>query len=158
MIYIVSGAIDSGKTTILQDIFKTVDPDTAGGFISSKTFGEKFTGYETVCLSTGIKATLAILVDEYQGQFSIPIFYQQFVFSQQGFDFGSAIINQLVDTEAIENIFIDEIGPLELNQGGFYQAFKQAIQSQKNVYAVIRTSCLAEILNYFNIKGYQIIS
>jgi nucleoside-triphosphatase THEP1 len=157
MIYIVSGPVDSGKTTRLREIFKTVPSGNAGGFLSAKLLYPNFKGYELVCLSKNIRQPLAVLAHEYKGQFTEAIYFQQFVFSKAAFDWGNLIIDESVSDQAIQNIFIDEIGPLELNEQGFCQAFKQALGSGKNIYVAIRSSCLLEIISVFHFKDYIII-
>jgi len=157
MIYVVSGAVNSGKTTRLQEIYATLPPATAGGFVSAKLMADKLIGYEIRCLSTNLRIPLAVLSNDYNGQYSKPLFFDRFVFDQRGFEYGSSIINQLVENNTVQDIFIDEIGPLELERRGFYQAFRMAILSKKNVYVTIRSSCLRDVVADFDIREYTII-
>ena len=56
-------------------------------------------------------------------------------------------------------VIIDEIGPLELRGEGFNKIFKKIMNIEKrnfDLVVVIRDSCLNDVLEYFEIKKYQI--
>lgn len=158
MIYIISGAVNSGKTSKMLEIHHKLPPGKAAGFISCKLYHDQtFLGYEIVNLPYGSRKTLALLSSKYADNFSDPFQFGQFIFSQQAFLFGEAIIGQLLEATSVKDIYIDEIGPLELQGQGFCNILKKALQADKNLYICVRTNCLKAFLGSFNISKYKII-
>jgi nucleoside-triphosphatase THEP1 len=170
MIWLISGEIDSGKTSRILEIYRQKTAGQAGGFISRKVYQDNiFRGYEIVRLPDGPRMPLArlgpeknqvdkVCLDKRRFAESSEAFpYGQFIFSQAGFLFGENIILELLSAEAVRDIFIDEIGPLELQGRGFCRILLKALQSGKNLYISVRTSCLQAFLEKFNIEEYTII-
>ena len=54
-------------------------------------------------------------------------------------------------------VFIDEIGPLELDGNGFFAGFKKILRTQRDVYITVRNHCVEDVINKFNIRNYTII-
>jgi nucleoside-triphosphatase THEP1 len=158
MVYIISGAVNSGKTSKMLEIYHKLAPGKTAGFISPKLYhNQTFLGYEIVKLPDGPRKTLALLSSEYADDFSDPFQFGQFIFSQQAFLFGETIICQLLEDVSVKDIYIDEIGPLELAGRGFCNILSKVLQADKNLYLCVRTNCLKAFLNSFNISKYKII-
>jgi nucleoside-triphosphatase THEP1 len=159
MIYLITGAVNSGKTAKMLEIYQKSAPGKAAGFISRKLYRDQtFLGYEIVKFPDGPSQTLALLSSEYTNEFADSFQYGQFMFSRQAFLFGEAIISQLLETESAKDIYIDEIGPLELQGQGFCNILKKALQTDKNLYICVRTNCLKAFLDSFKISEYNLIS
>lgn len=72
------------------------------------------------------------------------------------------IINSL--HKQIDYLIIDEIGKLELNKKGFYAALQATLKAYSNkqfngkILLVVRDNLLNDVLTYFNINEYEIIT
>jgi Predicted nucleotide kinase len=158
MIYIITGAINSGKTSKMLEIYQNSAPGKADGFISRKLYrNQTFLGYEIVSLPDGPRKRLALLSSEYTDGFADSFQYGQFVFSRQAFLFGESVISQLLEAGSVKDIYIDEIGPLELQGQGFCNILKKTLLTNKNLYICVRSNCLKAFLDSFNIGEYTLI-
>lgn len=158
MIRIVSGPIDGGKTARMEKLSKACPPGTAAGFISRKLYvGGEFTGYELYSLADGHTALLAMLESRYDGRFEHCFKFDRFVFAPAGFEFGTAIIAGLLAEGFTGEIFIDEIGPLELQGQGFAPILRQALQRGAELTISVRDNCREAVLAGFDIRHYRLI-
>jgi nucleoside-triphosphatase THEP1 len=61
-------------------------------------------------------------------------------------------------------LIIDEAGKLELDGKGFYQSIKEAVAmyddegTTGNLLIVVRESLCNEVISFFNIKNYRIVT
>jgi nucleoside-triphosphatase THEP1 len=53
--------------------------------------------------------------------------------------------------------YIDEIGPLELQEKGIFQDFQEMLHTKKDIYVVVRDRCLPDVLKKFQINRYIIL-
>ena len=158
MIRIVSGPIDSGKTTRMQRRYAACRPNSAAGFISPKIFaGDRFRGYQICSLADGRSAPLALLQEEYTDQFAPAFQLDRFIFAQTGLELGASIIEDLMGAGFRGEIFIDEIGPLELSGRGFAATLTRVMQAGNDLTISVRESCLDEVLVTFGIKEYLVL-
>jgi nucleoside-triphosphatase THEP1 len=79
-----------------------------------------------------------------------------FVFSKAAFMFAERIIDDIID-RYIDPVYIDEIGPLELDGSGFSTILEKILESQRNVYITVRNHCVKDVINKFNIRDHRII-
>ncbi len=128
------------------------------GFISRKTFKNNiFYGYEIVRLSTGESIPLACKSD------STPLLWDEiytvglFSFSKKGFIFAESIADEMIKGDA-NPVFIDEIGPLELEGKGFFKILKELLLTEKDIYITVRKSCLKDVIEVFKLERYEIIT
>ncbi len=151
MIYLITGDLDSGKTTKMREIYRGAVPGSGDGFVSRKIYqgSEGCIGYELERLSSGEKHGLVRLASHYNDDFDEAFRYDRFIFSQAGFCFGESIIEELLLDENIQDIYIDEIGPVELKGQGFCSILHKALQSDKNIYLTVRSKCLQEVIEKF---------
>jgi nucleoside-triphosphatase THEP1 len=82
--------------------------------------------------------------------------YDIYRFSKKGMDFARRITDDIINQD-IDPVFIDEIGPLELQKKGLYDIFSQILRKRTRVYVSVRNSCLAHTIKFFNIHNYKII-
>jgi len=158
MIRIVSGPIDSGKTTRMQRRYAACRPNSAAGFISPKICaGDRFRGYQLCSLVDGRTAPLALLEEEYTDQFEAAFQFDRFIFAKAGFQLGASIIEDLLAAGFEGEIFIDEIGPLELSGHGFATALTRVLRAGNDLTISVRQSCLDEVLATFGIKEYLVL-
>lgn len=153
MINIITGSINSGKSTKLVYIYKSLG--RGDGFFNKKIYNRNaYIGQKIVRLSTGESIIWSLkgkLPDCWQEEYN----YQTYSFSKEALKFAEQIINSLIESE--EPIFIDEIGPLELENKGFHKLLQRCLILNKELYVVIRRSCLKRILDKYKIKDYRIM-
>jgi nucleoside-triphosphatase THEP1 len=155
MIHIITGELNQGKTEKALSIYSFTRGD---GFISRKIFKKNtFYGYEIVRLSTSESIPLAFKSG------STPFVWDEiftagsFSFSEKAFIFAESIIDEIIKGDA-NPVFIDEIGPLELEGKGFCNLLKQLLLTDKDIYITVRKSCLKDVIEAFKLERYEIIS
>lgn len=155
MIHIVTGSINSGKTAKLLSLYKEIK--TGDGFILPKIYIEgKYAGQQIVRLSTGTCRTFSFK-KEY-----IPVFwnekycYDNYSFSKEGLEFACSVINNISDA-GISPVFIDEIGPVELQGKGFCSLLSQLLKVDCSMYISVREFLVNSVVDKFKIRDYEII-
>lgn len=140
MIYILTGAIRSGKTTALQqwansrnDVRGILTPDINGQRVFlNLASGEQFNmeagaDEEVVCVG-------------------------RFFFSKKNFEKAGALILRAAQEKGW--LVIDEVGPLELRGEGFAGILKQVFGFRKEkIILVVRAGLAAEAEKYFGLEG-----
>ena len=158
MIYIISGAVNEGKTRKMASIYNKLKQ--GDGFLSKKIFagpGHKtFTGYEITRLATGQSMPLAYKAGHIPARWDELTTCGPYCFSKAAVAFAHRIIDDIID-RATGPVFIDEIGPLELTGKGFAPLFKKALQTREDIYVSVRNSCVAGVIEKFRIRDYEII-
>ncbi|UCH97613.1 MAG: hypothetical protein JSV88_12405 [Candidatus Aminicenantes bacterium] len=155
MIYIITAGIDEGKTREIEAIYRQMKK--GDGWVSRKVFlNAEFVGYEIVKLSTGEKLPLAYKMEFVPPGWDAIYRIGLFRFSKKAFDFAGKIIDEIIAKD-IEPVFIDEIGPLELQGKGFCPMLEKILKTQKDVYIVVRNHCVDEVIKRFRLKNYEII-
>ncbi len=156
MITIITGSINSGKTTKLLELYeRTHEGD---GLILSKVFknGQNI-GQMIRKLSTGDQIPFSIrkqyISDEWDEIYS----YKDYSFSKRGLEYASLIINEISEKH-ITPVFLDEIGPLELEEKGFSSLLTGLLGREAPLYLTIRESLLTQVINHFHMEAYEILN
>jgi nucleoside-triphosphatase THEP1 len=152
MVYIITGAINEGKTQKMVSLYNQLNK--GDGFVSKKIFNrdKNFAGYEIERLSTKEKLPLAYK----QGY--VPTGWDEifrigpFRFSKAAVAFAENIIDDII-RRGIEPVFIDEIGPLELQGQGFSAILTKTLNAQKDVYISVRSFCVEDVKKKFKIEN-----
>ncbi len=118
--------------------------------------GNNFIGYEIVRLATGERRMLAYKESAAPPGWDEIYRCGPYHFSQAALEFAGAIINDII-ARGISPIFIDEIGPLELQDKGFAPLLEKALNTGLDVYITVRSPCLDEVIKKFNIGDYRLI-
>ena len=141
-IIIITGKKDSGKTSTLKRIINEQKSlrKTVGGIISEATGkGTAEVSYYVVDISTGEKELLATTE-----KIDTNIVFGRFFFSEQGITFGRRALRKTKDTDIVA---VDELGPLECREEGFFnETFKLVKQYKGELIFVIREECLNNIM------------
>ena len=148
-VYILSGEIHSGKTTAIKKwidkknyVFGILTPDINGKrlFVNAQT-KEQF----KMEAATGEANVLQV------GKYN---------FSKEAFEKASGVLREGL----LKNsgwLIVDEVGPLELKQQGFYQIIKESVESEspalKKLF-VVRQSLVEQVIAFFQMKDYTIIT
>lgn len=163
MLKIILGEIGSGKTARLLASCSEQPLGCADGFASIKTCIEgDFAGYRLRRLAGDEEIELAVKGRYYKGQFELPLCYDQFVFNNEAFRFGERVVINALADDSIRAIYIDEIGPIELQREGFHKLLSYLIAEKafvkKDIYICVRTSCLRQVLKEFGITSYLLLT
>jgi nucleoside-triphosphatase THEP1 len=156
MVFIITGGIDEGKTREIGAIYRQIKK--GDGWVSGKIFlNEEFIGYEIQRLSTNEKLPLAYKKEYVPSGWDEICARGPFCFSKRAFEFAGKIIDEIIEKN-INPVFIDEIGPLELQGKGFYPLLEKILKTPKDVYIVVRSHCIEDVIKRFNIRGYKILT
>ena len=154
MIYIISGVINSGKSTCLVSLYNSLN--IGDGFYNSKIYKEsEYIGQEIVCLSNELHRPFSFLLGYIPPKWDEIYRFKDYSFSASGVHFAESIINR--EIKNAHPFFIDELGPLELQGKGLYNGFYELLKTDKDIYAVIRKQCINDIIEEFNVKEYKIL-
>jgi nucleoside-triphosphatase THEP1 len=155
MIYIVSGGIDRGKTRKIESLYRRIGQ--GGGFVSRKIFDDTaFRGYEIVDLTTGRRLPLALKREMVPDNWDEAGRCGPFSFSLRAIAMAEKIVDDII-ADGVEPVFIDEVGPLELQGQGFAPLLKKILDTDKEIYLTVRPTCLTPIVKHFGIKDYKLI-
>jgi len=160
MIFILTGPVHSGKTTLLKNVVRELKRQKyrIGGFLSEPIWkSEETVGYDLFDLREERSIPLIRRTGEKEWQ-KIGAYF----FIPQGLAKAEKIILQEKD---VDILVVDEVGPLELSGKGFWPALKQVIFHPLNIYlVVIRINILEDFLSMlgklkvkiFDIKNKEI--
>lgn len=152
-ILIITGAVNSGKTTLankIADEFKDFGFNVKG-FLSKGIFsGEDKTGYKLINISTGDEYHLASINPGKK----FKLRQGRLFFNEEVFETADKLLKHL-STDDI--ILLDEIGPLEIKEKGFYSSLKEILSSLNNkVILIVREKLIKDILTKFNLLRNEI--
>jgi nucleoside-triphosphatase THEP1 len=151
----VTGEVNSGKTARLLSIYRKLG--CGDGFINAKIYrGGRFVGQRIIRLSTGESAIFSTISEFIPPDWDEVYKFGNFSFSGKGQAFARNVVYSVIE-RGIEPVFVDEIGPLELQKKGFYDIMSVLLGTKSEIYAVIRKSCVDSVLKEFDIKAYDII-
>ena len=143
-IFIISGEINSGKTTrLVQWLDNRTD---VGGILTPKINGER------VFQDAASGQTWPMEATENEEQLLVG----RYRFSADGFQKALSVLESALMNPAIRFLVVDEIGPLEMRNEGFAAFLRTALSSlendpEKNLILVIRNSLVESVLNHFQI-------
>lgn len=140
----------------MRELFRQAP--AADGILSEKLFDQgHFIGYRITHPRGGEAMELALLSKAYHGQFEEAGRLGPYVFSAEAFRFGTEILDRAIANPAVQAVFLDEAGPLELKGQGFAGVLPALLRSGRELYIAVRTGCLEEFLREFGIREYQLI-
>lgn len=156
MIYIVSGSINTGKTSWLLKEFNKYR--SADGFACRKVrVNGEHIGYELVHLKTGEVCQFIRKIDyiprDWNEAFRLGIHYS---FNREGLAFAKKIANDALSSNA-DCFFLDEVGHLELKGQGFADILKSMLMAGIDMVIVVREALVEKIVDTFGIGEYKII-
>ena len=156
MLNIVTGKINSGKTTKIFNIYN--ENKIGDGFISVKNMdGSNVHSYDILRLSSNIKKVFVLHEKYISDNQKIACKIGPYSFLDDTLKYIESELAKLI-TARIAPIYLDEIGLLELDNQCFYQIFKELLQSGLDVYVVIREDLIQQIIEKYEIKQYKIIT
>jgi len=155
MLNIVTGRINSSKTTKIADIFNTLK--LGDGFISIKNMNDSIVhSYDALQLSTNEKKLLII-----RDVYSNPNFVKccqigPYLFNKDTVKYIENTLRVLMENQ-VSPIFLDEIGLLELDDLCFHNVFIELLESDLELYVTIRKDLLTKVIEKYKIDKYNLI-
>lgn len=157
MVNIITGKMNSGKTTKLLDLYN--DIKKGNGIISrKKMIGSSVFGFFAYVLET--KEEFPYMIHQKQMKEETASFIYQigpYLVYKKTQLFIEQFYIELIDNR-ISPLYFDEVGKLELSNRGFYSSIKYALDKNIDIYMTIREDLVDSILKHFNILDYQIVS
>lgn len=152
---IITGEINSGKTTRMKKIF--LKNSKGDGFICKKSYCDNlFTGYDIERLSDGFSLPFIRLKEEYNKKEGTIYSTGKYIFLETSFFRVTELIREMIERKT-DPIYIDELGPLELNRECFYQSVKDIQKSNLSIVSCVRKGCLEEVQKLFNLSQARVI-
>jgi nucleoside-triphosphatase THEP1 len=154
-IYIISGKKNEGKTTLVKSLAKDLknNSKTIGGIFSEKHIqNDKCIGYDIVDVNTGNRAQFLI-----EGNIPNCQKIMKFSIINDVLVFGNSTIKSAISEKEI--IIIDEIGLLELENGGWHKSLLKINQSKNKTFIItIRDIYVEDIIEKYNLADFYIIT
>jgi nucleoside-triphosphatase THEP1 len=155
MIHIVTGKINSGKTTKITKIYDSLQK--GDGFVSVKRMHyNKVHGYDLMHLKD--KTTIPFIVHHEfcQDNKEIDCEIGPYLFYKETIDYIRSLVEQWIQNK-VEPIYFDEIGMLELYGKGFYSVLKQCVELNIEVYITVREDLIQQVIKVFQMKEVEIL-
>ncbi len=157
MVNIITGKMNSGKTTKLFNLYNSLKK--GNGIISKKKMvGSSVFGFFGYILES--KEEFPYMIHEHQlKKTNLDFVYQigpYFIYKKAQLYIEQFYI-KLIDNN-ISPLYFDEVGKLELSNRGFYSSIKYALEKNIDIYMTVREDLVSSILKHFNILDYQILS
>ena len=151
MVYFITGGVRSGKSRRLLALY---EKNGAGdGFRNLKVYKDnEYIGQDIVRLSTGESAPFSRRKGHFPEGWDGIYGFGEYSFSRSGLIFAEGIIDSILNDPA--PAYIDELGPLELSGRGLCDGFTRLLGTGKDIYAVVRSRCLEDVISKFCITGY----
>ncbi len=155
MVHIVTGKINSGKTTFLQEQYrKNHDGD---GVLSLKIMQNRdIVGYDVYYLGLGKKKRLMMHERHYFGEFAKVGKIGPYVYDDDRFKRTVLYLQRLIDNN-VSPIYLDEVGMLEINGGGFDGIIKQLVESTNEVFLSARSDLVPLIISRYQLTNYDVM-
>lgn len=145
-IVVVSGEINIGKTTALQQWLSTNHHYKITGFLTPKTLQER------IFLKIDSNTYLKMLAEEDESD-SLNIGKYKFSISS----FNDITNYTLKSLESKPDfVVLDEIGPLELKGLGFHELLTSLLSLDSNLILVIRNTLLEQIIQNYKLYKYDL--
>jgi nucleoside-triphosphatase THEP1 len=156
MVNIITGPVNSGKTSRLLSEYES--RKKGDGFMLPKVFiGESYAGQHIVRLSSKEGIPFSYKRDFIPEHWNELYRLDNYSFSKDGFSFAEKIIENIIKN-SVSPVYLDELGPLELQEAGFYELFKRLLEKADMIYVCVRSSCLESIIDKFGITRFSVIT
>lgn len=155
MITLISGPIDSGKTSALAKHF--AEHTHGDGFMAQKIYrGTHVYGYEAVRLSNQEILPWLIRDEFYLHEFEIESRIGPFVANMESLKTMEVAYETML-RQGIQPIYFDEIGEWELSGQGFDAIFRKMLTSRCDLIVVVREELLPRVISHYGLQDYAII-
>lgn len=154
----ITGSRHSGKTTAALKIFEELKSMNipAHGFLTPGYIknGSR-SGFDIFSLATGKKTAFAI-----KGVASHAIRIGRFSIYEEGLRFGKKCImasENSIDAAKNPVCFIDEIGPLEMQNKGWHESVLYALENYRRLILLVRNDLLSDVIEKYDINNFNVL-
>ena len=147
MIRIISGPFGSGKTGRLAALY-AADPQGDGLLFPRILAGERTVGYRVRRLASGEERPFALDRGLIHPDWEACGGFGRFSFSAAGYAFGCAVLDELA-ASGVSPLWLDEVGPWELEGGGFASRLEVFVSAGADLSLGVRTACVEEVVARF---------
>lgn len=155
MVTIVTGKIDSGKTTtLLKHHEVTLSGD---GFVAiKKTQDKNIYGFNLMRLSNKNELLWMVHQQYYHEDFKRAAKFGPYYLNLDLLGLVEIVADELIASR-ISPIYLDEVGVLELNGGGYHNTLKKIIESGLDLVIAVREDLVQPVVKYFAIQDYELL-
>lgn len=155
MIHLICGPRNSGKTTHLCRLHATLG---GAGFLSEKLFTAtgQLLGYRVRNLSEGTSMLLALNKEYLPPDWDECCHCGPYSFSAAALHWVNHSLPRIAGT-GCSPLFLDEVGPLELQEQGFSPGLRAVLSLQPELYLSVRPTCLQQVQDHFLLAPCQVI-
>lgn len=155
MIHIVTGKINSGKSTKMLALYQ--QHKAGDGFLSVKRMHyQKVHGYDIMKLSTMETKPIVIHEDYIRKEVDIICQIGPYLFLKDSVDFVTNSIQKMIN-DHVSPIFLDEIGKLELDNQCFHSIFLQMVEENVDCYISVKEDLVEQVIQKYQLQDYEII-
>ena len=155
MVTVITGPINSGKTTRIQEIYKNLK--SGDGFASIKNMeSSQVKGFDVMRLSTGETKPFIRRSGEQPGGWRENCTLGPYTISDEVIKWVNREISKLAESDT-ESILLDEIGILEIEGKGFSKALITMLGSEKDIFITTRDENLDSVITQFGIADAGIV-
>lgn len=155
MVHIVTGKINSGKTGKLAAICQF--ERRGDGFVSVKEMADGVpVRYLAMRLSTMEERPLLAREGHYPESFDPVQEIGPYRMSGKVLQWIETEIGKMLD-DGVEPIYLDEIGPLELEGGGFAPILSRCLLRGTELYLSVRRDFVEAVVTRFGIRDYDLL-
>lgn len=155
MIYLITGEMNSGKSTKLQEVYQ--EKNQGDGFVTVKKMeGAEVVGYDILKLST--KKSKPFIYRSFNLPDNVEIAFRigDYYFSKSVLERVEKELEGMIK-DKINPLYLDEIGLLELEGKCFYEVLKKIIKSGLDIYFTVREEYLERVIEFFSIEDHVVI-
>jgi nucleoside-triphosphatase THEP1 len=155
MVTIVTGKVNSGKsTTLLHHYEKHLNGD---GFIAIKKMVDHVHyGFNLMRLSSGNTLPWMVHQNYYHNDFAKTMKFGPYYLNLNLLDLVEEATDEMLE-QKVSPIYVDEVGVLELNGGGYHNIIRKILKSGTDLVIAVRDDLVPSVLTYFDIKDYELI-
>ncbi|MGE5373042.1 MAG: nucleoside-triphosphatase [Solirubrobacterales bacterium] len=150
---IITGRVRAGKTTLLRALHQAWQ--VGDGLYNERTLPME-AGQALIRMKTGERKLFACKQGAEPADWVPAAYFGDTSFSKDGLEFAAGGLDEVVFNGS-GPIWVDEIGPLELQGDGLCKPFQAVLESGRDVIVVIREGCLNEVKDRFQIEMPVII-
>lgn len=161
MITIITGKINTGKTTKIKHFYETTLK--GDGILSRKIMLEdRVYGFNGIRLSTNFEFLLMIH-DQFSSNkkdvddiFEFAYDIGPYHILKNGLEYIDQAYQEIISNH-ISPVYFDEVGVLEVQGLGFADYIKQALQHNLDIVMTVREDLVSSIIQTFHINKYEVI-
>ncbi len=155
MVNIITGKINSGKSTVITKIYKK--RKQGDGFVSVKRMQQsKVHSYEIMKLSDKSSRLLVIRAEYVDRDVEVACEIGPYLFLKNTLTYVEDEIKKMIQNN-ISPIYLDEIGELELYDQCFDGIFKKILEADVECYITVRSNLVQKVIDKYNLKNVNIV-